>query len=323
MRPLGKDYRALPIPLALMVREVNGSVGLGRPCSRSTWLLVLLFVCGRSAAQMAAPDSSFLHRGRFAAVTAAGAAVMAGSLIGLNEAWYAHYERGPFHGFNDGAEWSQMDKAGHVFSSYWIGRWGQGLMRTAGVPQRQAAWVGVGTSLVFLTGVEVLDGFSTGWGFSGWDMVANAAGAGLFLGQELGWGEQRIKVKYSVWPGPYAAQRPELLGSSLVEQVLKDYNAQTIWLTLSFGALRRRSSGWDWLGLALGHGGDGMLTAEATAGDGRYRQVFLALDVDLERIPVRGKGWRTVLFLLNCIKLPSPAIEWRSNGRVMVHGLYF
>ena len=66
-----------------------------------------------------------------------------------------------------------------------------------------------------------------------------------------------------------------------------------------------------------------MLTAEPGPGDGRYRQVLLSLDADLERIPVRGKGWRTVLFLLNCIKLPSPAIEWRSDGRVMVHGLYF
>ena len=301
----------------------EGSLGAMRGGLRTTGLVVVLFVSGHAVAQTVPPDSVALHRGRLAAVSTAGVAVMAGSLIGLNEAWYAQYDRGRFHGFNDGAEWLQMDKAGHVFSSYWIGRWGQGLMRSAGVPQRHAAWVGAGTSLVFLTGVEVLDGFSTGWGFSGWDMVANAAGAGLFLGQELAWGQQRIKVKYSVWPGPYAAQRPDLLGTSFAEQVLKDYNAQTMWLTLSLGAVRRRTGAWDWLGGALGHGGDGMLTAEASPADGRYRQVLLSLDADLERIPVRGKGWRTVLFLLNCIKLPSPAIEWRSDGRVMLHGLYF
>ncbi|HMQ75862.1 MAG TPA: DUF2279 domain-containing protein [Flavobacteriales bacterium] len=305
-----------------MFRRGSGRAAGERHGFRSTGLLAVLFVFGHASAQTAASDPD-VHRGRLAAVSGAGVAVMAGSLIGLNEAWYAQYERSRFHGFNDGAEWLQMDKAGHVFSSYWIGRWGQGLMRAAGVPQRQAAWVGAGTSLVFLTGVEVLDGFSAGWGFSGWDMMANAAGAGLFLGQELAWGQQRVKVKYSVWPGPYAAQRPDLLGASFAEQVLKDYNAQTIWLTLSAGAVRRRASAWGWLGLALGHGGDGMLTAEAEPGDGRFRQVLLAVDVDLERIPVRGKAWRTVLFLLNCIKLPSPAIEWRSDGRLMLHGLYF
>ena len=315
--------RVLRIPLALMCGERKGRLWDMHAGLRSTGLWAVLFVSGPVAAQPMPSDSTVLHRGRLAAVSAAGVAVMAGSLIGLNEAWYAQYDRGRFHGFNDGSEWLQMDKAGHIFSSYWIGRWGQGLMRSAGVPQRQAAWVGTGTSLVFLTGVEVLDGFSTGWGFSGWDMVANATGAGLFLGQELAWGQQRIKVKYSAQPSPYAALRPDVLGTSFAEQVLKDYNAQTIWLTLSYGALRERRSSWDWIGLALGHGGDGMLTAEPGPGDGRYRQVLLSLDADLERIPVRGKGWRTVLFLLNCIKLPSPAIEWRSDGRVMVPGLYF
>ncbi|MCC6576387.1 MAG: DUF2279 domain-containing protein [Flavobacteriales bacterium] len=249
--------------------------------------------------------------------------MVAGSLIGLNEAWYAQHERGRFHGFDDGSEWLQMDKAGHLFSSYWIGRWGQGTLHTAGVTRRRAAWGGVGTALVFLSGVEVLDGFSTAWGFSGWDMVANAAGAGLFLGQELGWGQQRVKLKYSVWPSPYADERPDVLGRSVAEQMIKDYNAQTIWLTTAWGGWTRTPGPLDWLGLALGHGGDGMRTAEALPGDGRYRQLVLAMDVDLERIPVRGKGWRTVLFLLNCIKLPSPAVEWRSNGRILLHGLYF
>ncbi len=289
----------------------------------STWVWAMLFVPARAMGQPTAADSTTIRPGRLAAVSVGASALMAGSLIGLNEAWYDQYGRSRFHGFDDGAEWLQMDKAGHVFSSYWIGRWGQGLLRTTGMPGRQAAWAGAGTALVFLTGVEVLDGFSTAWGFSGWDMVANAAGAGLFLGQELGWGQQRVKLKYSVWPSPYADERPDVLGRSVAEQMIKDYNAQTIWLTTAWGGWARTPGPLDWLGLALGHGGDGMRTAEALPGDGRYRQLVLAMDVDLERIPVRGKGWRTVLFLLNCIKLPSPAVEWRSNGRILLHGLYF
>jgi hypothetical protein len=108
-------------------------------------------------------------------------------------------------------------KGGHVFSSYWIGRWAQGLMTYSGVPERPGAWVGAATAMVFLGGIEVLDGYSAGWGFSGWDIAANAVGAGVFLGQELAWGQQRIKLKYSVWSSPYAERRPELLGSSFGE----------------------------------------------------------------------------------------------------------
>ncbi len=248
---------------------------------------------------------------------------MAGSLIALDAAWYAQYERSSFHGFDDGREWMQMDKAGHLFSSYWIGRWGQGLMHYGGLSRRRAAWVGAATSLVFLGGVEVMDGYSRGWGFSGWDMLANIAGAGLFLGQELAWGGQRFKLKYSAWPGPIAAERPELLGSNVPEQLLKDYNSMTLWMTLPWGAVRQGDARLGWLGVAVGHAAEGMRTAEPVLGDPRLRRILLAVDVDLERIPVRGKAWRTVLFLLNCIKLPSPALEWRSDGRVLVHGLYF
>ena len=73
-----------------------------------------------------------------------------------------------------------------------------------------------------MTGVEVLDGTSSGWGFSGWDMVANTAGAGLFIGQDIGWGEQRLRLKLSSHLTDYAAMRPELLGEAPAERVLKD-----------------------------------------------------------------------------------------------------
>src|SRR5687768_16790977 len=49
-------------------------------------------------------------------------ALTGGSLIYLNQEWYAPYSTGKFHFFNDNAEWLQMDKAGHVFSTYQAGR---------------------------------------------------------------------------------------------------------------------------------------------------------------------------------------------------------
>ncbi|MCB1128607.1 MAG: DUF2279 domain-containing protein, partial [Verrucomicrobiae bacterium] len=222
-------------------------------------------------------------------------------------------------------------KAGHAFSSYWIGRWAQGLTSWAGLDARSGAWIGFATANLFLGGVELLDGHSSAWGFSPWDMVANLAGSGVFLGQELGWGEQKVKLKYSSWPTELAEERPELLGASFGERILKDYNGQTIWATMAWGAVRPRSHWTDAFGLALGYGADGMLTAdpdrtssdEVVAGQDRYRQYLVSLDVDLERIPTRSKAVRTALFLLNCIKVPAPAVEFRSNGRVLMHGLYF
>jgi hypothetical protein len=48
-------------------------------------------------------------------------------LVGLNQLWYADYARSDFHFINDNAEWLQMDKAGHIYSSYHLGDWGEML----------------------------------------------------------------------------------------------------------------------------------------------------------------------------------------------------
>ena len=37
------------------------------------------------------------------------------TLLGLNELWYADYQRSKFHTINDNNEWLQMDKLGHTF----------------------------------------------------------------------------------------------------------------------------------------------------------------------------------------------------------------
>jgi len=46
------------------------------------------------------------------------------TLIGLDQLWYADFPRSSFKTINDTDEWLQMDKLGHVFSSYQLGRVG-------------------------------------------------------------------------------------------------------------------------------------------------------------------------------------------------------
>ena len=45
--------------------------------------------------------------------------------------------------------------------------------------------------------IEILDGFSSQYGFSPGDFTANILGSGLFIGQEFAWDDQRIKLKFS------------------------------------------------------------------------------------------------------------------------------
>ena len=81
----------------------------------------------------------------------------------------------------------------------------------------------------------------------------------MLIGQELVWGEQRFRLKYSYYPSPYAQYRPELLGRSFSESWLKDYNGQTYWLSFSPRSFMESSRFPAWLCLSLGNstGGTG------------------------------------------------------------------
>jgi hypothetical protein len=93
---------------------------------------------------------------------------------------------------------------------------------------------------LLLTAVEVLDGFSSEWGASSGDIIANASGT-AFVSQELLWKEQRITPKFSFHTTQYAQYRPNVLGSSLAEQMLKDYNGQTYWLSVNLHSFYKGS----------------------------------------------------------------------------------
>ncbi len=257
-------------------------------------------------------------------------AVATGTFVALDRAWYAEYPRSSFHFFNDGDEWLQMDKGGHIFNAYTLGSWGQALAGLCNVERRTGAWIGSSMAMLFLTGVEVLDGTSEQWGFSWWDMAANTAGTGVFLGQELLWNEQRIRVKLSARMTEYAEMRPELLGSTPAERILKDYNGLTYWVSGNLERFHPHGRLPPWLNMAFGYSAEGMITAfppasaDALGGDiPRVRRYFLSPDIDLTRIRTRSKVLRTLLFMANSIKVPMPTLEYRSNGRWRGHWLYF
>ena len=141
-----------------------------------------------------------LHKKRFWTASGIGAGTYSASMIGLNQAWYADYPRSGFHFFSDGHEWLQMDKAGHIFSAFTEARFAASAFRWTGVPKKKAAWLGFGAAELFQASFEILDGFSSEYGFSWGDIGCNTLGSALFLGQELAWREQRILIKMSAWP---------------------------------------------------------------------------------------------------------------------------
>ena len=253
-----------------------------------------------------------------------------GTLIGLNEVWYANYPKSDFHFINDNSEWLQMDKAGHLFSSYHLGRFGAEMLQWSGTSKKNQVLYGAGLGFAFLTAVEVMDGYSAEWGASSGDIIANAAGTALYVSQELIWQEQRIIPKFSFHTTKYASFRPSVLGSSFSEQILKDYNGQTYWLSINLNSFAKDSKIPKWLNVALGYGAEGMITGNkedvlpnTAYNPKRFRQLYLSLDVDLKKIKTNSHFLKTVFSILNTVKIPAPTIEFVHFNDIKYHFIYF
>ena len=95
------------------------------------------------------------------------------TMIALSSAWYSQYEKSRFHTFNDFPEWKQMDKIGHLYSAYIESRASMELWRWTGIERKKRIWLGGMSGAVYQTVIEVLDGFSSGWGWSWGDFGAN------------------------------------------------------------------------------------------------------------------------------------------------------
>ena len=170
--------------------------------------ILMLTITFNSIAQS---DSSTVDRRKLNFLLIGGSVAYTATMVGLYNMWYKDYATSSFHFQSDNNQWMGLDKLGHSTTAYWLGRIGYHSLKWAGVKEKHSVWYGGSVGLFFLTTVEIFDGFSEGWGASWGDIAANVAGAGLFIGQQLGWKEQRIILKFSYHPTEYAQYRPDVL----------------------------------------------------------------------------------------------------------------
>lgn len=274
--------------------------------------------------------SDTLNKPRRNGVIYAESGLAAGALIGLGQVWYSDYEKSDFHFVNDNAQWLQMDKAGHVYSAYHLGRFGYEALAWSGVREKDRLLYGSTLGFVFLSTVEIFDGYSAKWGASWGDIAANAGGTALFVSQQLLWKEQRITPKFSFHTTPYASARPEVLGETVPEQLLKDYNGQTYWLSINLHSFAKSSKIPKWLNVAVGYGAEGMVTGNDRfvntvflPEQERFRQFYLSLDLDLSKIETKSHLLKTIFSVVNTIKIPAPALEINTKGTTKFHPFYF
>ena len=262
------------------------------------------------------------------------------AMVGLYSAWYKDYPQTKFHSFNDIAEWKGMDKIGHAYSAYAESKASMELWRWTGISRAKRILLGGFSGAIYQTTIEVLDGFSSEWGWSWGDFGANMIGSSMLVAQEFAWNEQRIQFKWSFhrkrYNDPALNNRSnEIFGTSSPERFLKDYNGQTYWLSTTFKNFFPDSRIPAWLQVSVGTGIDGVFGARANIAKDklgnttfdrsdilRVRQWYLAPDVDLTKIKTTHKGIRLALNILNIVKFPTPSLEY-SRGKMKLNWFHF
>lgn len=299
------------------------------------------------------PDS--LNKARFWTLNGTLATGYTGVVVALDQVWYAEYPRSRFHTFNDMGEWEDMDKMGHLFTAYMESKLSSQMYQWTGLNRKKSAYAGFALGTVFQGTLETLDGFSEEWGWSWGDIAANTGGSLIFLAQELAWEEQRIVLKISSWRRPLneltlmdqnganpirlSDRRNELYGTNPAEILLKDYNALTIWGSVNIHSFMKKKDTKfpKWLNIAVGYGAenvyggfdntweteDGSVYALPETDYKRYRQIFLSFDIDMTKIPVKNKFLKTLFSGINILKIPAPAVEFNTLGKVKFHPFYF
>lgn len=290
------------------------------------------------------PTDSFItyphDKKRIHWVTAANIIGYGGALVGLNAIWYAKYPRSAFHFFNDDNEWQQMDKVGHVYSAYTESRASMELWRWAGLSRKKSIWVGGLSGVAYQSIIEVLDGFSSQYGFSPGDFTANLIGSAAFISQQLAWNDEKIQLKFSFHRKNYGSAQldtraDQLYGNAEIQRFIKDYNGQSYWLSANIRSFFPGSTLPRWLNISVGYGAEGMFGGTKNIGYDdkgnvifdrqdikRYRQWYLSPDVDFTKIATNKKAIKVLLFVLNSFKFPAPTLEY-SNGSFKTHWIVF
>lgn len=173
-------------------------------------------------------------------------------------------------GFGEETKHGGTDKLCHAFTGYLVGRTFAGVYEDWGYESGTAALMGVGSSLLFTTMIEVGDAFSD-YGASPEDLVANVAGAGvgyLFarypeVGRYIDW-----RLEY--WPKD----------NNLPADPSTDYERMKHHLVLKFSGFEELADSW----LSYGEVHAGYYTRGFTgARTAKEREVFLGVGVNIAR----------------------------------------
>jgi hypothetical protein len=250
-------------------------------------------------------------------IGAAGAGVFTAMHIYYANTWWKD-QRNFFKYAEDGYYARNVDKASHIFTANFFTEATAAAYEWAGIRPEKALLYGAITSMAYETYIEVNDGFAPNWGFDWVDMGANIFGAVYPFLQKAAPPLENVNFKWSFnpkWLEKKVSQDDDLLD---------DYTNMTFWLSVNPELVLPESVTKgkfypNFLAIALGMS---IKNASHTFGSkDAYEEWFLALDIDLKKLPGKSDFLVKLKRILNFYHFPMPAVRFSPSG--IWYGLYF
>lgn len=175
--------------------------------------------------------------------------------------------------FGQGTDYGGADKLGHGFFAYTTARLMSGAFAAVGNPAGRARQLGAWSALGVMMGVEILDGYSKKYRFSGEDALMNLAGVGMAYAMETHPSLDRLlDIRLLYRPSPGSGFEPG-----------GDYSGQTYLLILKASGLQRWQSHAvvRYLELAVGYGSRGF---GETPPQDPHRNVYVGLSLNVSEV---------------------------------------
>ena len=235
------------------------------------------------------------------------------TLIAYGAAYWLVFDKGwwdeqgnHFHFENDFDYALNLDKFGHFASGVAMGELFYEGYRWAGATEFQSYLFAGLSAMMTHIAIDVKDAYSPRWGFSVFDVLSGTLGGFLPMAERYVPLFKYVDLKWSYWINSKAYYRQ---GEGHSKVFTDDYCNQTFWA--SFKIYRMLPAGArayypSWLAIAAGLSID---EKSFTHEPHPRREVYIALDYDLEAFRPQSRMARTVIKWLNYFKLPAPAVQ--------------
>ena len=233
------------------------------------------------------------------------------TLIAYGAAYWLVFEKGwwddeksHFHFENDFDYAMNLDKFGHFAAGVILGESFYEGYRWAGASEFQSYLFAGLSAMMTHVAIDVKDGYSPEWGFSIFDVLSGTLGGFLPMAERYIPVFKYVDLKWSYWINTKAYYRQSETGV-----FTDDYCNQTFWASFKpYRLLPNAAREYypSWLAIAAGLSIDEkVFTHEPHP----RREVYIALDYDLEAFRPQSRMARQVIKFLNYFKLPAPAVQ--------------